>query len=60
MLAEKLREAGQPTKAVVDTNITVADYAVRWLSLLENNVKPRRSGATRRTFASIFCRGSEG
>jgi len=41
VLAEKLREAGQPTKAVVDMNITIADYAVRWLSLLENNVKPR-------------------
>jgi len=41
VLAEKLREAGQPTKAVVEMNITVADYAVRWLSLLENNVKPR-------------------
>lgn len=41
VLAEKLREAGQPTKAVVDLNITVSEYAARWLSLLENNVKPR-------------------
>jgi len=41
VLAEKLREAGQPTKSVVELNIAVSEYAARWLSLLESNVKPR-------------------
>jgi len=40
VLAEKLREAGQPTKAAVDPNVTIAQYGVRWLALRENSLKP--------------------
>ena len=40
VLAEKLREAGHPTKAAVDPNVTIAQYGDRWLALRENSLKP--------------------
>ena len=41
VLAEKLQEAGQPRKSAVDPNVTVSEYAVRWLSLREISLKRR-------------------
>jgi len=39
--AEKVREARQPTRPVVDPNITVASYSERWLSQITATVKAR-------------------
>ena len=40
-LSERLRESRQPVQPVVDTNITVAQYAERRLALIAAGVKPR-------------------
>ncbi len=40
VLAAKVRESRQPTRPVVDHNLTVAVYAERWLGLL-TTLKPR-------------------
>ncbi len=40
-LSERLRASRQPVQPVVDTNITVAQYAERWLALIAAGVKPR-------------------
>ena len=39
--AEKVREARQPTRPVVDSNITVASYSERWLSQTTATVKAK-------------------
>ena len=41
VLSERLRESRQPVQPVVDTNITVAQYAERWLALIAAGLKPR-------------------
>ncbi len=41
MLAEKVRESRQPTRPVVDPNITVQAYSERWLAELAATLKPR-------------------
>jgi hypothetical protein len=41
VLNERLREARQPIRPVVDTNITLHGYAERWLNLVSATVKPR-------------------
>ena len=38
---DKVRGARQPTRPVVDPNITVNAYAERWLATIEATVKPR-------------------
>src|SRR5205823_4375402 len=41
VLTERLRQSRQPIRPVVDTNITVAEYAERWLTLVAAGLKPR-------------------
>src|SRR3989442_14305094 len=41
VLIEKARERRQPTRPVVDPNITVSSYAERWLSQVAVTIKPR-------------------
>ncbi len=41
VLSEKLQESRQPIRPVVDSNLTVRDYATRWLNLILAIVKPR-------------------
>jgi integrase len=41
VLSAKLQESRQPTRPVVDPDITLADYAERWLVLIGSTVKPR-------------------
>ncbi len=41
VMAEKVREARQPTRPVVDPNIAVNDYAKRWLDQIASTVKPK-------------------
>src|SRR5437762_3731907 len=41
VLIEKAREGRQPTRPVVDPNITVSSYAERWLSQVAVTIKPR-------------------
>src|SRR5262245_55433804 len=38
---DKARDARQPTRPVVDPNITMNAYAERWLDAVEATVKPR-------------------
>src|SRR5262245_27382239 len=38
---DKTRDARQPTRPVVDPNITMSAYAERWLATVEATVKPR-------------------
>src|SRR5689334_18672340 len=40
-LSDVLREMKQPARPVVDTAITVAEYAARWEQILAAQVKPR-------------------
>jgi len=40
-LHDLAREARQPSRPAVDTNITVKDYSERWLDMIAANVKPR-------------------
>jgi hypothetical protein len=40
-LEKVLRQSGQTTASDVDANITLRDYAKRWLSEVKANVKPR-------------------
>src|SRR5437867_10004435 len=57
-LAEKLRESRQSTRPVVDPDITVSAYSVRWLKLLEASLKPATvdsyDGALRTHLLPIF------
>jgi hypothetical protein len=41
VLSQRLRESRHPVQPVVDTNITVAQYAERWLALIAAGLKPR-------------------
>src|SRR5262249_46482696 len=41
VLTEGVREARQPTRPVVDSNITLSAYAERWLDLIAPTIKPR-------------------
>jgi hypothetical protein len=41
MLSERRRDSRQPIRPAVDTDITVAEYAERWLALIGAGVKPR-------------------
>ncbi len=41
VLSDRLRDSRQPIQPAVDTNITVAQYAERWLALIGAGVKPR-------------------
>src|SRR5437588_9224700 len=41
VLLEKGREARQPTRPVVDPNITLAAYAERWLREIAVTIKPK-------------------
>jgi integrase len=47
---DKIRDACQPTRPVVDPNITVHAYAERWLATIEATVKPR----TRESYAQTL------
>ena len=53
VLSERLRESRQPIRPVVDTNITVAQYAERWLGLIAAGVKPR-TVETHRTALRLY------
>src|SRR4051812_34761817 len=53
VLVDKLREFRQPTRPVVDPELTVRAYAERWLKLISATVKPRTLesyGATLRRY----------
>ena len=50
VLLDKAREARQPTRPAVDPNITVSDYAERWLREVEVTIKPK----TRRSYDSAL------
>jgi integrase len=41
ILRDKLVESSQPTRPAVDPNISVGDYAKRWLKLAGATIKPR-------------------
>ncbi len=41
VLSEKVRESRQRQRPAVDPNLTVAEYAERWLALIAPSVKPR-------------------
>ena len=41
VLSDRLRDSRQPIQPAVDTDITVAQYAERWLALIGAGVKPR-------------------
>ncbi len=41
VLGEVLRESRQPTRSAIDTEVTVRDYAGRWLRVIRGSVKPK-------------------
>lgn len=47
VLLDRAREARQPTRPVVDPNITVGAYSGRWLGLTTATVKPKTLGGYR-------------
>jgi hypothetical protein len=58
VLERSLRDTRQPTRPVVDLNITLSDYAQRWLA---QGLRPRnraRSRVIARPCACIWSRGS--
>src|SRR3989442_5143135 len=48
VLLDKAREARQPTRPVVDPNITMSAYAERWLQAIAVTIKPK----TRKSYGS--------
>jgi len=40
-LADAVREARQPTRPIIDPNLTIGQYAERWVALIRQTIKPR-------------------
>ncbi len=49
VLASKLQESRQPTRPAVDADITIAQYADHWLTIIAGSIKPRTMESYRAT-----------